>query len=222
MAAVHGYAIMCNGHSFKTPAGSDFVVPTKALGEALLAEWYAQTDKINPAMMPMNQLASTALDIVARDRASIINQLAAYATTELLCHRVELPIDLAAQEAKIWQPLLDWSAQQFMASLQTTVGLMPVAQPTASLAALRGAIEACDDFSLAGLRQAVDVSGSLILGLALMVQKLEATTVIQASELHADFQAIKWGTDPALEALRAKKLVDLEACQKWFSLLRAV
>ena len=70
-----GIAVTCDGAPFRTPAGNPFVVPSRALGEAIISEWRAQGDKINPASMPLNQLAATAIDIVAREREALIDQV---------------------------------------------------------------------------------------------------------------------------------------------------
>lgn len=216
---VGGYALSCNAKLFQTPAGNDFIVPTQVLGKALIAEWMMQNDKINPTTMPLNQLAATALDIVARDRTAVIDHIMAYATTELLCHRADIPAELSVRQATIWQPFLDWCTVQFDAPLLTTVGVIPVEQPTDSLRALCNHVSHYNNFALCGLRHVVEVTGSLVLGLATAEQHAGVEGVLAAAELDCDFQIEKWGTDPASETRRSKCANEIADCARWFSLL---
>ena len=216
-----GFRLICNGKGMKTPAEKDFVLPTQSLGEAIVAEWQAQGEKVNPATMPLTQLAATALDIIAKDRAGIIKQVVAYAGTDLLCHRAAEPPALVQKQQQLWQPLLDWCARHYQAPLNVGEGLMPVVQPPASLTRLHDVVAAYDNFALAGLRQAVDVSGSLVLGLALAEGHLSPEHVFEAAELDHSFQMEKWGEDPASASRRAGVRRDLDACGLWFSSLSA-
>ena len=115
-------------------------VPSRSLAEAIAAEWQAQGDEIVPSTMPLTQLAATALDRVDVRREEVINELAAYGSTELLCYRAEHPAELARREHEAWQPLLDWLALRFDASLAVTSGIVHKPQNPTALAALRTAI----------------------------------------------------------------------------------
>jgi chaperone required for assembly of F1-ATPase len=204
----------------KTPAGAPFVVPTQLLAEAIAAEFNQQGAKVNPATMPFAQLAMTAIDVAGKERITIIDAIILYASTELLCHHAEHPPELAARQTKVWQPLLDWCAERFHAPFVIAEGLMPMKQPKTSIAALQSVIEAYDAFYLAGLRQAVDVSGSLVLGLALAEGHIDADKAFEAAELDTSFQMEKWGEDPAHTARRSAILHELKVCERWFSLLK--
>lgn len=204
----------------KTPAGADFNVPTPVLFEAIRSEWENQGDKINPSTMPLTQLASTAIDLAGKDRDKIIDLLVAYVGSELLCHHAEEPDALRDLQIKTWQPILDWAEQYFDDTIfQTGTGIMPIQQTDETFTAMREAIQRYDAFYLTGLRQAVDVSGSLILGLALLEKHLTAQQVFEASELDATFQMQKWGSDPATEKRHETTLKELLLCERWFNLL---
>jgi chaperone required for assembly of F1-ATPase len=218
-AGPEGFALCRDGAPLKTPAGAILAVPTPVLAEEIAKEWRAQGKKINHATMPLTQLAATAIDIVGKGRGKIVGQIAAYAESELLCHRAETPPELAERQQRMWQPLLDWCAEHFNARLLTGIGIVPIAQPPEALKALHRAIEAYDDFRLAGLQHAVDVSGSLVLGLALAEGHINAAQAFEAAELDATFQIEKWGDDPAAEKRRAGINHDLHMCERWLELL---
>ena len=54
--------ILLNGKPVKTPARNALVAPTRALADAIAAEWDAQKDVIDPARMPLTRLANAAID----------------------------------------------------------------------------------------------------------------------------------------------------------------
>lgn len=220
VAAADGYAVQRDGMGINTPAGILLKLPTKALAEAIAGEWRAQGEKLKPETMPCMQLAATALDIIAGKKNEIAASLAAYAESDLLCHRAEEPPELAEQQKKIWQPWLDWAAGRYGARLNAGHGVMPVAQPAASLQALRKVVAANDPFHLAGLQQAVGITGSLILGLALAEGQATAAELFEVSELDALYQMKKWGEDPVTVARHDGARRELEIAEKWFSLLK--
>lgn len=215
-----GFYVICRGDQpLATPAQHPYALPNQALAQAVADEWRAQGEKIVPASMPMTQLASTALDIVAKDRDQLMRQILSYATTELLCHRADHPPELAARQNKLWQPYIDWCALRYKALLNVGTGIMPIAQTAEALGALHDGVAAYDDFMLAGLSHAVDVSGSLVLGLALAERVHSATDIFMAAELDASFQTLQWGADPVATARFDSVRRDLGNCERWFRLL---
>ena len=206
-AAGH-FGILLDAKILKTPAGLDYACPTRALAEAVAAEWQAVQGKIDPKTMPMTQLTATALDIVSTQRAYIIDQVAAYATTDMLCYRAVEPAALLARQTKEWQPYLDWAALQFDALLRTTSGVQHLEQDMLAVLALRRAVAACDDFRLSALQNAATASGSLVLGLALVHGWRDAKAVFTAAELDASFQIERWGAEE--EAVARQEAVKLE------------
>ncbi len=216
-----GYLLTRDGAVFVTPAGHNFIVPTQALADTIAEEWQGQDAKINPTQMPMTQFAVTALDIASLERDAMISRVVAYAESELLCHRSGQPPELFERQQNLWQPLLNWIAARFGARLRVGTELMPIAQETTALVLLRNTVAACDDFHLTGLQQAVTISGSLVLGLALAEQHLDPNAVFFAAELEQLFQMEKWGDDPATTNRHETIKQELNCCGRWFKLIKA-
>ncbi|MBR0678834.1 chaperone, ATP12, partial [Roseomonas alkaliterrae] len=135
-----GHAVLLDGRPLRLPGGARLATRSAPLAEAIAAEWQAAGERKGGEMtmeqVPLTRLLGTAQERVAADPAPVIEGLARYAETDLLCYRGDDP-RLAALQAREWQPLLDWAAAAHGAPLTVTAGLMPVAQPPASLAALR-------------------------------------------------------------------------------------
>ncbi len=218
-AAEGGFEVRLDGRTLRTPAGAQLMLPAEALAVAIAAEWQDQGDKINPETMPMMSLACTALDRVVGQRDQIVEEILRFAETDLLCHRVDTPSELVRRQSETWQPLMDWAAQELEAPLQATTGILAVAQPPESLAALRRAVEGLDDLALTALSVAVGAAGSLVIGLALLRGRLDPEAAFEAAELDASYQIELWGEDPEATRRRATCRADLEAAARFAALL---
>lgn len=208
-----------DGKKMRTRAKAPFLLPNQALARAIAGEWEDQEDTIEPQSMPITRLAGTAIDRVAPVRSRVIDELTAYAETDLLCHRAERPAELVGRQDAAWGPLLDWAARRFGAGLKVTVGVLPQPQPKRALAALRGVVAAYDDMMLAGLHSASCAAGSLIVGLALAEGRIDAGEAFEISQLDETFQIERWGEDAELEAQRVAIRADLKSTANFIRLL---
>lgn len=215
------YRVLRNEEGLKTPKGNTYDLPNSDLANAVAQEWSTQGDKIVPAIMPLTQLAATALDVMPEMRAKVVKGLVAYTRSELLCHRAEYPQELVTRQKNEWQPLLDWCNKRFSLDLVPIKGVVPMELPDEMKNSLQKHIEDFDNFWLTGLQQAADVVGSLVIGLAIMEEKVTASQALELSELDIIHQQIAWGEDPVTEARHKGILFDLKAVEKWFGFLRA-
>jgi len=90
-----GYTVTLDGRPVRTPAKAALILPTRALAEAIAAEWDEQETEIRPHRMPLMQLASTAIDRVRPRRDAVIDEIAAFAERDMLCYRADSPVELA-------------------------------------------------------------------------------------------------------------------------------
>lgn len=219
MPEADGFAVTLDGRVVKTPGRRALVLPAEALARAIAAEWAGQGEEIKPETMPLMRLAATALDQVGPQRAAIIDAVAAYGGSDLVCYRVNHPEELARRQNAAWAPLVDWAAATYEAPLVVTDGLMHAAQPEASLVRLRAVVEAADDFRLSGLQNAVGALGSLVIGLALMEGRLTPEQAFAAAELDALYQIEQWGEDAEATARHAALQEDIAATRRYFDAL---
>jgi len=211
-----GFTVKLDGRAVKTPAKAALIVPTRAMAEAVAAEWQAQGEKIDPGTMPVTRSANAALDKVAAQKAEVAELIAAYGETDLLCYRAEAPEELAALQSAAWDRWLDWAAHRFDARLTVTLGVVPIAQPDPAMAALSARVAACDIWELAALHDLVGITGSLVLGLAVAEGALSAENAWSASRIDEDWQIVQWGEDEeAAELAALKKQALLHAERFW-------
>ncbi len=217
-----GYWLELDGKALRTPAGLELRFPTRALAEAVAAELGDSPIKAlrNFTAIPNLRFAATALDRVAAAREATIDGVAAYGEADLLCYRAEEPTELVAREQAAWQPLLDWAATRHGALLACAVGISYVPQPPSALAVLRKAVAAQDDMTLTGLAMVVQITGSLVLGLALLDGFIDADQAFELAELNETYQIEKWGEDYEAADRRLARRRDLAEAAAFLRLLR--
>jgi chaperone required for assembly of F1-ATPase len=218
--AEDGWGIQLDGKPLRSPAKRPFVLPTEALAAAIAGEWQAQGEKINPHSMPLMQFAATALDRLADGRDALIEEVAGYGSSDLVCYRAAEPPALAQRQEEYWQPLIAWVAERYDVALNITVGIVAVEQPSHTLATFRRVLGAYDLFALTALAAITGSAGSLVIALALAEGCLSADEAADAALLDELFQAERWGSDPEAERRRASIRADLAAAKRFHTLSR--
>lgn len=213
------FAVLLDGRPVKTPARLPLNVPGAALAAAIAAEWNAQGDTINPRAMPLTGLANAAIDRVAPDPAAFAARLAGFAHSELLAYRAEGPASLLAAQAAAWDPWLAWAQQRFDVAFRQVTGVMHQPQPPATLARIAAAYAALGPWALVALDPVVTITGSAVLGLAVVEGLLEAQAAYDAAHVDALWQAEQWGRDPLAEQAEAARRADLAAAVRFLRLL---
>jgi chaperone required for assembly of F1-ATPase len=211
-----GFTIRLDTRFVKTPAKAKFVLPSLAMAEACAAEWNRQIGPIRPETMPMTRYANSAIDKVAHQREEVVEIVAAYGETDLLCYRATGPEALIARQAAGWDHHLDWAHADLGAKLIATHGIAPVAQAPDSVARLRNLTAEFDPFRLAAFHDLVAITGSLILGFAMARGRLDAGEAFALSRIDERWQAELWGQDEEAAQHESGKLADLSQALQFF------
>ena len=215
-----GFVVTLDGRHLHSPSGAALLAPTLQLAEGIADEWDAQGETIDAQSMPLMRLMSTAVDRVAAARAQLVDQVAAYAATDLLCYRAEQPADLVRRQKAVWQALLDWADRTYGARLSITTGIIPVKQPEDALAALRRPVEDTSDFELTALSTATAAASSLVVGLAMLTEEIDADAAFEAAELDSSFQIERWGEDSEAAQRRERLMADFKVVERFLDLGR--
>ena len=190
-----GFTVHLDGRPVRTPAKAALIVPTRALAEAIAAEWDAQSGKIDPESMPLTRRANSAIDKVAPQHDEVAEMLSDYGDADLICYRADSPVELVVRQAAAWDPLLDWAADHLRARLVPVEGVIHRPQDAATLARLHDMVVGMDDFTMAAFHDLVQLSGSLIIGFAAMHDLMPAEQLWEKSRLDEEWQRERWGDD---------------------------
>ena len=196
-----GFTVHLDARPVKTPAKRPLIVPTLTMAQAIALEWDAQHGVIKPQTMPVTRAANSALDKVAPQFDTVVEIIAAYGGTDLLCYRAPKPPELIDLQNANWDPLLHWAETDLNAPLLAVPGVMHIAQAPASLHRLRAGVAALTPFQLAAFHDLVALSGSLILAFALIKARLNAAEAWTISRIDESYQISLWGSDAEAAAL---------------------
>lgn len=206
--AADGWAVLLDDRPVRTPAKAQVILPLEIMAREVAAEWDAQDEVVSPLTMPMTRTAATCLDRIAPEMAAVQQMVAAYGETDLLCYRSAHPQALADRQAYGWDPVLHWAKEVLAAPLKTGTGVMHVPQAPASITALSEIVSAQDSWTLTGLADLTTISGSLVLGLAVLHGHLSAPEAWSLSRIDETWNIEEWGEDDEAAKQAAMKEAD--------------
>lgn len=218
--AAPGWTVALDGKRIRTPAKAAFLAPRRAIAEAAAAEWDGQGEEIRPAEMPVTRALNTSIDRTAPEYDQVVETVAAYGGSDLLCYRAEAPVELARRQAAAWDPLLAWAERALGARLVVTAGVMHVRQPEDGQRALAAHVAGFDAPGLTALYDLTALSGSLVIGLAVAAGRVEPAESWALSRIDEVWQEEQWGIDDEAAATAARKAGAFADAARFIALTR--
>ncbi len=214
-----GFQILLDGRPVRSPKKLPLNVPTRALADAIAAEWAAQTERIDPHSMPLSKLAITAIDGVSGNMAEVAQDIVRYAGSDLLCYRAEAPMELVELQARTWDPIVRWVEAETGARFLLAEGVMPVRQNRYSLQRFGDLVAPYDAMQLSALHVMTTLTGSAFLALAAAKARLSAEEAWAAAHVDEDWQIERWGVDEEATARRERRRAEMLAASRFLELL---
>ncbi|QRN80763.1 MAG: hypothetical protein JK586_04230 [Nocardiopsis sp. BM-2018] len=208
-----GYVLTLDGRPARSPGKNPLRLPSRAAGEAVAAEWMAQGEHIDPAIMPVTRIANSAIDGVAAQMGAVREEIAKYAASDLVCYRADEPEKLVAAQSAAWDPVLAHFREAHDARFVLAAGVMFVEQPPEALERVARIVDAHDcPFRVAALHVMTTLTGSALISLAASAGALSGETAGKRMP-HIDeiVQEGFWGTDEEALARRARRQADFDA-----------
>ena len=203
------FAILLDNRPVKTPAGNALALPSRALADAVAAEWDAQQERIDPALTPLTRLVNSIIDGVAAAPAPVAEEVAKYLGSDLVCYRADTPEGLVAKQAQHWDPILAW-ARTLGARFVLGEGVMFVAQPDHAVEAVRAKIPS-DPWRLGAVSVITTLTGSALIALAMSEGRLTVDEAWDAAHVDEDWNMSLWGRDELALDRRAKRFAEMQA-----------
>ncbi|MEJ0058957.1 MAG: ATP12 family protein [Terricaulis sp.] len=214
-----GFGVALDARALKTPGGAVVKLPTRALAEAVAAEWEAQGETLTPWRMPLTRLVNVAIDQTPSKRDALAAHIAKYGETDLLCHRAEGPPPLVERQNATWDPILAWAKDAIGVRLPVVEGVIAADVPGAELEKLSAAAAVLDDFRITGLAHAVGVAGSVLIGFALLHGRLGGEAAFAAAALDEQWSLEKWGEDDEARRRVERMRDELASLARYFAAL---
>ena len=204
------FAILLDDRPVRTPAGNALALPSRALGEAVAAEWDAQQERIDPAVMPLTRLVNSVIDGVAMAPAPVAEEVVRYLGSDLVCYRADTPAGLVARQARHWDPILGWARDTLGARFVLAEGVVFAAQPDHAIVAASAAIPS-DPWRLGAVNVITTLTGSALIALALSQGRLSVDDAWTAAHVDEDWNMSQWGRDELALDRRAKRFAEMQA-----------
>ena len=202
--------LLLDGKQVKTPMRRTLAAPTAALAGKIADEWNAQAEVIDPARMPLTRLANAVIDAVADQPNAVVEEIAQYLGSDLLCYRASAPPGLVERQMQHWDPILAWARETLGARFVLAQGVMHVAQTSEAIAAARAKIPA-ELWRLGAVSAITTLTGSALLALALAHGALDAEAAWAAAHVDEDWQMSQWGRDDDALGRRAFRQAEFAA-----------
>lgn len=218
-----GFVVELDGKPVKTPLKAPLKAATKDLANAILAEWSAQEDDIQPNSMPLTQILSTQIDKTGPERQIIHDKLLKFLDTDLLCYRAPEPPALKAAQEKAWDGYLKSFETRF-GPMKTTEGLAALSQDHQTTKAVQDHIAGLSDSHFNLVQLTASLSGSLVLAIAFIEKTLSAEEIFAAMRVEENFKAQIYnedfyGQDPAQEEKDNAIKAELKSAEAFLSFL---
>lgn len=195
-----GFTVKLDGRNVRTPGKVLLTVPTEAMAKEIAGEWEAQTERVDPRTMPWTRSANSAIDKLSVQRPEVEDHLIGYAGTDLVCYRADGPRGLVDRQAEGWDPILEFVQSTYQVRLNTTSGVMPVTQSADSMAMLRNVMTGMSDFAITGFHDIVTLSGSYLIAVAVVHDKVDPEAAWALSRIDEEWQIEQWGRDEEADA----------------------
>jgi chaperone required for assembly of F1-ATPase len=214
------FVLALDGRPVRTPGKNVLSLPTRALADAIAAEWEAQREEILADTMPLTRLANTVIDGVMGKEAAVRADIVAFAGSDLVCYRAGSPEGLVAAQSQAWDPVLAWTRDELGADFLTAEGIMHVTQPEASLARIAQELAGLHAWQITPLHQITTLTGSALIALAHLKGAIALDVGWRAAHVDEDWQILQWGEDAEARMRRDQRWRDIEAASRLLDLIQ--
>ncbi|RVQ66482.1 molecular chaperone [Croceicoccus ponticola] len=219
-AQAGGWQVSLDGRALKTQAGRSQIVPTRALAEAIAAEWDAQGEELDPATFPMRDMVDYAIDQVAPDMDAAVVAVLPYGDTDTLCYRAADGESFRARQDEAWEPILSATEAREGVRFVRASGVLHAPQPVATRERLNARLATFDPFTLVAVHNMAAINASLCIALAALEDDVDLDALFGAANLEEDWQAIQWGWDGDALARRDSRLAGFKLAAELARLVR--
>ncbi|KAI0654740.1 ATP12-domain-containing protein [Cubamyces menziesii] len=192
-----GYAVTLDKRPLKTPGGKPLIIPPeKRLVAALVAsEWENQETVLKPHALPMTSIVSRAIDAFQDEgtRSEVRAQLLKYLETDTIFYHADEPAVLVRLQEEHWKPILDWAREAFGVEIKVSDSIFVPSQPQETMKKFEEILSNFSSWEMAAMERATYTSKSFLIGLALLMRRLDVDQAAQAAHVEVNSQIERWG-----------------------------
>lgn len=205
------FVVSLDGRRARTPGRAPLGVSDSIIGEALVSEWDAQIEVVDPASMPLTRIVNTSIDGVSKKLDDARRDIAAYALNDLVCYRADSPLALVDKQKAAWDPLLDWIFDEIGVRLQVGSGVLPLTQSARVAGRIEESLAPFGPLSLTATHVVTTLTGSAVLALSVALGKQTPEEAWSAAHIDEDWQIDQWGAVPEATERRESRWREMAA-----------
>ena len=133
-------------------------------------------------------------------------------------YRADSPPELHKRQKTGWDPIIKWAENSFNVQINCGTGIIYIPQNERLFSEIKLKINNLSIFELTAFYDMVSITGSLILGLAIINGRLSAEEAYQLSRIDEVWQLEQWGEDEEAQAAAKQKNVAILHSEEFFSL----
>ena len=213
-----GYLIKLDDKILKTPAKKQMLLPTEALAKKVASEWGKQVEEVDSTTMPFTKSSNAALDKVSEQFEEVSSLIGEYGDTDLLYYRADSPPELKKRQKTGWDPIVNWAENTFKVQINCGTGIVYIPQDAKLFSEINIKINSLSIFGLTAFYNMVSITGSLILGLAIINGRLSAEEAYQLSRIDEQWQLAQWGEDEEAQVTSNLKKIAILHSEEFFAL----
>ena len=168
--------------------------------------------------MPFTKSSNAALDKVSEQFGEVSSLLGEYGDTDLLYYRADSPLELQKRQKAGWDPIIKWAENTFKVQINCGTGIVYIPQNENLFSGIRRKISNLSIFELTAFYDMVSITGSLILGLAIINGRLSAEEAYQLSRIDEQWQLEQWGEDEEAQVASNEKSIAILHSEEFFAL----
>ena len=212
------FLIERNNKFLKTPDGNLISIPYKKIVQLILTELNKKTTS-NDSVTYI-KITNSAIDKIIKDKDSFVNQIASQIHRDTICYFSKTPKSLFQLQIDSWKPLLKWIKKTYSVELNYSHSFEPLIQHKNNVQIIKEILVGCDVFKLSGISTLCQLTGSLVISLALCDSRLTYEEAFRASQLEESYQLSRWGKDSEASNRRKAISADIYKASNYLDALR--
>jgi ATP synthase F1 complex assembly factor 2 len=194
---IDGFAPTIGGRFLQTNGGFLLEVPSRLLATSIALEWDCQKNVIKPHLMPLNHLATQAIDQVATRRHEMHKTVLTFVNFDSACVRdYDFP-KLSRVQDKYLDPIVAWVGERFGVKVNITgadnLQVDPVKQSQETINAIENRLKELTDWEYAAFDASCGVSKSIMISLAILEGQLDLPKAFECARLEENYAMRKNG-----------------------------
>ncbi len=134
-------------------------------------------------------------DLDKKKKYKVIEGIASFLNTDLMCYRAEKNSELEKIQKKIWDPLINFVESKYAFTFYTTSGVIPINQESSNREKLIKILSKLDRHQLTTFYYITNFSNSNIITLNFLANNINSKNTWKAMSIEEEYNLKKWGKD---------------------------